>query len=45
MISVAAGAGFGFSRGAAANLRQSNDSYNDAIGGFVCGAVVGMTRQ
>ncbi|CAG8954151.1 hypothetical protein HYFRA_00005769 [Hymenoscyphus fraxineus] len=37
-----AGAGFMFARDVAANLRQKDDSYNHAIGGFVAGAIAGL---
>lgn len=43
----AAGMGgtYEFARFAAANLREKNDSYNTAIGGFLAGAVLGLKRM
>lgn len=41
---AAVGAGYQFTRDATANLRQKNDIYNEAIGGFVGGTVVGLAR-
>lgn len=39
---AAAGAAHGFGRAAAANLREKDDSWNPAIGGFLSGAIVGL---
>lgn len=36
------GGTYEFFRTASANLRQTNDSYNEAIGGFFSGAALGM---
>lgn len=40
----AVGASYKFSELAAANLREKDDHYNSAIGGFVGGAVLGLPR-
>ena len=42
IITAAMGGAFEFSRIAAANLREKDDSWNPAIGGFFGGAVAGM---
>lgn len=42
---AAMGGAFEFTRIAAANLREKDDSWNPAIGGFFGGAVVGMKCQ
>ena len=39
---AAMGGSYEFFRYAAANLRQKDDSYNPAIGGFVAGSVMGL---
>ena len=39
---AALGGVYEFSRHAAANLREKNDSYNEAIGGFLGGATMGL---
>ncbi|KAK0517386.1 hypothetical protein JMJ35_000541 [Cladonia borealis] len=39
---AAAGAAHGFGKAAAANLREKDDSWNPAIGGFLSGAIVGL---
>ncbi|MCJ1274104.1 hypothetical protein MMC21_001899 [Puttea exsequens] len=39
---AAAGGAYSFSKAAAANLREKDDSYNPAIGGFFGGAILGM---
>lgn len=39
------GGAYEFFRTAAANLREKNDSYNEAIGGFVGGAMLGLRCQ
>lgn len=39
---AAMGGTYGFSKAAAANLREKNDSWNPAIGGFLAGGVLGM---
>jgi hypothetical protein len=43
---MAAGAGgaYQFTRDSMANLRQQEDAYNEAVGGFASGLVVGMFR-
>lgn len=41
---AASGGAFGFGRAAAANLREKDDSWNPAIGGFLSGAVLGLRR-
>ncbi|KAK0625226.1 hypothetical protein B0T17DRAFT_492354 [Bombardia bombarda] len=38
----AIGATYEFSRHASANLRQKDDSYNHAIGGFLAGSLIGL---
>lgn len=42
MIAAAMGGAYEFTRIASANLRQSNDTYNEAIGGFFGGAMLGL---
>ena len=42
MSAAAAGAAHGFGKAAAANLREKDDSWNPAIGGFLSGAIVGL---
>ena len=42
---AAMGGAFEFTRVAAANLREKDDSWNPAVGGFFGGAVAGMKRQ
>jgi hypothetical protein len=39
---AAVGGAYGFTKDAAANLREKDDSYNTAIGGMVAGAVMGL---
>lgn len=39
---AAVGGVFEFSKNAAANLRQTKDEYNPAIGGFLAGSVLGI---
>ncbi|KAF2267676.1 hypothetical protein CC78DRAFT_530755 [Lojkania enalia] len=39
------GAAYQFSRDSAANLRQKDDTYNEAIGGFIGGMVLGLARR
>ena len=39
---AAMGATYGFSKSAAANLREKDDSWNPAIAGFLAGAVGGL---
>jgi hypothetical protein len=34
-----------FSRFATANLREKDDSYNTALGGFLAGSVLGLRRM
>lgn len=36
------GGAFEFTRAAAANLREKNDPYNTAIGGFAAGSLMGV---
>lgn len=45
MFTAAMGGAYEFTRTAAANLRESNDSYNEAIGGFFSGAMLGIRCQ
>ncbi|CAK7264077.1 hypothetical protein SEPCBS119000_000815 [Sporothrix epigloea] len=40
---AAVGGVFEFSRVASANLRQKNDAYNTAVGGFLAGSVFGLS--
>ncbi|KAL8941659.1 MAG: hypothetical protein Q9216_002122 [Gyalolechia sp. 2 TL-2023] len=42
---AAIGGTFGFARIAAANLREKEDAYNQAIGGFFAGSVVGFRMR
>jgi hypothetical protein len=42
MIAAAVGGVYEFSRIASANLRERNDSYNTAIGGFLAGSILGV---
>lgn len=42
---AAAGCAHGFTNAAAANLREKDDSWNPAIGGFFSGAILGMRCQ
>ena len=39
---AASGGAFGAGTAAAANLREKDDSWNPAIGGFFAGAILGM---
>lgn len=39
------GATYQFTRDSAANLRQKNDTYNEAIGGFASGLVLGLASM
>jgi len=39
---AAMGGVYEFSKNAAANLREKDDTYNYAIGGFLSGAVLGL---
>ncbi|KAB5575290.1 hypothetical protein GE09DRAFT_1052878 [Coniochaeta sp. 2T2.1] len=41
----AAGGAFQFTKNASANLREKDDHYNSAIGGFFSGAVVGIPKR
>ncbi|KAF2011766.1 hypothetical protein BU24DRAFT_288783 [Aaosphaeria arxii CBS 175.79] len=47
VIAVYAGVGFAyqFTRDSAANLRQKNDTYNEALAGFASGVVIGLSRR
>jgi hypothetical protein len=38
------GAAYQFSKDATGNLRQKDDCYNEAVGGFVAGCGVGVAR-
>ena len=40
-----AGGAYGFTRSAAANLREKNDHLNTAIGGFFAGAIPGLASE
>ena len=42
---AASGGAYGFSKAAAANLREKDDSWNPTIGGFIAGAVLGLRCQ
>ncbi|KAF2707430.1 hypothetical protein K504DRAFT_535929 [Pleomassaria siparia CBS 279.74] len=44
-IYASVGATYQFTRDAACNLRQREDAYNEALGGFAGGAVVGLARR
>ena len=39
---AAMGGTYGFTKAAAANLRERDDSWNPAIGGFLSGGVLGL---
>lgn len=39
------GGAYNFTKIASANLRQKNDPWNSALGGFVAGSLMGMTRR
>ena len=39
---AASGGAYGFAKAASANLREKDDSWNPAIGGFLSGAVLGL---
>lgn len=39
------GGAYEFGRTASANLRERNDSYNEAIGGFLSGSMLGLFRM
>ena len=39
------GASYGFTRTVAANLREKEDPWNTAIGGFFAGSMVGLTSE
>ena len=39
---AASGGTYGFAKAAAANLREKDDSWNPAIGGFLSGGVLGL---
>ncbi|CRK42236.1 NADH-ubiquinone oxidoreductase 21.3 kDa subunit like protein [Verticillium longisporum] len=39
------GGAYEFTKTASANLRHKNDPWNSAIGGFVAGSILGMTRK
>ncbi|KAL8693996.1 MAG: hypothetical protein Q9218_001295 [Villophora microphyllina] len=41
-VTAAIGGTYEFARTASANLREKNDAYNNAIGGFLGGSVVGL---
>lgn len=42
---AAMGASYAFASTVSANLRQKNDSWNSAIGGFLGGSMIGLTRM
>ena len=42
---VSIGATYGFSKSAAANLREKDDSWNPAIGGFLAGSIGGLRSE
>lgn len=42
---AAMGASYAFASTVSANLRQKNDSWNQAIGGLVGGSMIGLTRM
>ncbi|KAF2459646.1 NADH-ubiquinone oxidoreductase 213 kDa subunit [Lineolata rhizophorae] len=42
---AALGAGYAFTSTAAANLREKDDAYNEAIGGFFGGSVIGLSKR
>jgi hypothetical protein len=44
-LPAAAGASFEFTRCASANLREKDDHWNHAIGGFVAGATIGLRSK
>lgn len=43
-LTAIGGGAYNFTKIASANLRQKNDPWNSALGGFVAGSVIGMTR-
>ena len=45
VLTAAVGGAYEFSKNAAANLRERDDFYNDAIGGFFGGAILGVTSM
>lgn len=45
ILAAAIGGTFEFARVAAANLREKDDAYNQAIGGFFAGGIVGFRSQ
>ncbi|KAF2800789.1 hypothetical protein K505DRAFT_320176 [Melanomma pulvis-pyrius CBS 109.77] len=44
-IYAGVGAAYQFTRDSAANLRRKEDAYNEALGGFAGGAVVGLAKR
>jgi hypothetical protein len=42
---AAMGASYAFASTVSANLRQKNDSWNNAIGGLFGGSMIGLTRM
>lgn len=42
---AAMGASYAFASTVSANLRQKNDSWNTAVGGFLGGSMIGLTRM
>ena len=42
---VAMGATYGFSKSAAANLRETDDTWNPAIAGFLAGSIAGLRSE
>lgn len=45
IVTAAMGGTYEFARVASANLREKDDSWNPAIGGFLAGAVLGLRCQ
>ena len=44
-IVAAMGGSYGFASTVSANLREKDDSWNVALGGFVAGSMVGLTSK
>jgi hypothetical protein len=42
---AAMGGTYEFTRYASANLREKDDSYNTALGGFFAGSIMGLGRE
>lgn len=45
ILSAAMGGIYEFVRFSSANLREKDDSYNPALGGFLAGSVLGLRRM